>query len=70
MAPSDRHGWIDPIDTVEAGETASVWLSGREYECVSVPARLGGPPVSCVSPSAYVSTSVSCPAVRLWFEAC
>lgn len=24
VAPSDKHGWIDPIDTVEAGETASV----------------------------------------------
>lgn len=25
--PSDKHGWIDPIDTVEA---ASVWQSWRE----------------------------------------
>lgn len=70
MAPSDKHGWIDPIDTVEAGGTASVWLSRRERECVFVPARLGGPLANCVSPSVYVSTSVSSPAVHLWFEAC
>ncbi|KAJ4928529.1 hypothetical protein JOQ06_016320 [Pogonophryne albipinna] len=51
-------------------EPASVWLSWREQECVFVPARLGGPPVSWVSSYAYVSTSVSCLAARLWFQAC
>lgn len=49
-------------------EERQVWQS--EGECVFVPAMLGGPLVSCVSPSAYVSTSVSCLAVHLWFEAC
>lgn len=67
---SDKRGWIDPIDTVEARETASVWLSWRECVCVFVPARLGGPPGQLCEP---VHT---CPRVCLvlmcvlWFEAC
>ena len=70
VAPSDKHGWIDPIDTVEAGETASV-LAVQESMRVFVPARMGGPLVSCVRALLHTcNTNVSYPAVRLWFEAC
>lgn len=47
-------------------EKQQEWQS--EGECVFVPAMLGGPLVSCLSPSAYVSTSVSCLAVHLWLR--
>lgn len=33
VAPSDKHGWIDPIDTVEARETVSVLEGGRVCVC-------------------------------------
>lgn len=64
VAPSDKRGWIDPIDTVKAGDSLEERVCVCACEFGRSPGRLWK---ACYI---RVHECVSCPAVHLRCEAC